>query len=105
LFFDVAGCAGLSNVQKERILKHLAKRADRNGVVNVVSQRYRTQGANRIAAVERLKGLIEEALKERPMRKKTTIPKHIHRKRLEEKRRRSLLKKQRAERNPAEGYD
>lgn len=102
LFFDVANCESFSNVQKRRILSRLATRADKNGLVRVASQKFRTQKANRRAAVERLQQLLAEALKTRPVRKKTKVPYAVKQRRLEEKRRRSLLKQQRAKRNLAE---
>ncbi len=102
LFFDVANCESFSDIQRQRILKRLATRADKNGVIRVVSQRYRTQKANRRVAVERLQELLRGALKKKPVRKKTTVPETVKRRRLEEKKRRSLLKQQRAKRNFAE---
>jgi len=99
VLFDAARTKSLSDVQKERILKRLATRADKNGVIRVVSQRYRTQKANRKAAVERLEELLREALKKRVVRKKTKVPEAAKRRRLERKRRRSLLKKQRTEKS------
>ena len=102
LFFDVANCESFSDVQKRRILSRLATRADKNGLIRVASQRFRTQKANRRAAVERLQQLLAEALKTRPVRKKTRVPYAAKKRRLEEKRRRSLLKQQRAKRNLAE---
>jgi ribosome-associated protein len=95
LFFDVANCESLSDAQKKRILTQLSTRADKNGVMRVVSQKFRTQKANRKAAVERLGELLREALKTRPVRKKTKVPYAVKQRRLEEKRRRSLLKQQR----------
>jgi len=95
LFFDVAGCESFSDGQKQLILRRLATRANKDGVIRVVSQRYRTQRANREAAVERLGELLREALKKRAVRKKTKVPKYAREKRLEEKKRRSMLKKQR----------
>jgi len=99
LFFDVAGCEAFYDIQKQRILRRLATRADKNGVIRVVSQKYRTQKANRRASVERLQELLREALKTKPVRKKTKVPERAHRRRLEEKKRRSMLKKLRAERD------
>ena len=96
LLFDVANTASFTDAEKKRILKRLATRADKNGVIRVVSQKYRTQKANRKAAVGRLCELLREALKTRPVRKKTKVPKAARQRRLEEKKRRSLLKKQRA---------
>ena len=101
LLFDVANSEDFSDVQKQRILTRLASRADKNGVIRVVSQKFRTQKANRRLAVERLQQLLADALRTRPARKKTRIPYAIKQRRLEEKRRRSLLKQQRAKKNPA----
>lgn len=99
LFFDVANCESLSDWQKQRILARLATRSDRNGVLRVVSQKFRTQRANRNAAVERLQQLLADALKTRPVRKKSKISYAAKQRRLEQKRRRSLLKRQRAKKN------
>ena len=99
LFFDVANCGNLSDWQKQRILTRLATRADKNGVLRVVSQKFRTQGANRKAAVERLQELLSDALKTRPIRKKSKVSYAAKQRRLEEKRRRSLLKRQRSAKN------
>jgi len=96
LLFDVANTASFTDAEKKRILKRLANRANKNGIVRVVSQKYRTQKANREAVVERLCELLREALKTRPVRKKTKVPEASRQRRLDEKKRRSLLKKQRA---------
>ncbi|MGB2807387.1 MAG: alternative ribosome rescue aminoacyl-tRNA hydrolase ArfB [Sedimentisphaerales bacterium] len=99
LFFDVAGCAGFSEIQKRRILARLSTRADKNGVIRVVSQKFRTQKANRRTAVERLQELLKGALKTKPVRKKTKLPERARLRRLEEKKRRGMLKRQRAEKD------
>ena len=104
LFFDVAHCESLSEAQKKQILIRLAGRADKRGVIRVVSQKHRTQKANREAAVERFQHLLANALKKRPVRKKTRIPYAVNQRRLEEKKRRSLVKQQRVRRNLAEDY-
>ena len=96
LFFDVAACESFSDIEKKRILRRLATRADKNGVIRVVSQKYRSQGANRRTATERLIELLRTSLQRRAVRKKTKLPESAKRRRLEDKRRRSLLKKQRA---------
>lgn len=102
LFFDVAGSRSLSDTQKKRILSRLSTRIDKEGHLRVVSQKHRTQKANRNAAVERFRKLLADALKNRPVRKKTRIPYSAKQKRLDEKRKRSLLKRQRAEKCPNE---
>jgi ribosome-associated protein len=99
LFFDVAGCAGFSEIHKQRILTRLSTRANKNGVIRVVSQKFRTQKANRRAAVERFQELLRGALKTKPVRKKTKVPERARLRRLEEKKRRSMLKRQRAEKD------
>lgn len=88
-----------SDEQKDLISKRLAKRIGRDGVLRVVSNRHRTQGANREAAVERLVVLLQQAIKPVPKRKKTAIPKQAKMRRLVEKKQRGLLKKQRAEKD------
>ena len=61
LFFDILNCTILSDEQKKRVLKKLATRTNKAGVVHVVCQQYRTQRANRLAAVERLNDLLRVA--------------------------------------------
>jgi ribosome-associated protein len=95
LLFDVAGATGLSEAQKKQILERLAGRADKNGVIRVVSQQYRTQKGNREAAVKRFQELLQEALKKKPVRRKTRVPKQAKQERREEKKRRSELKHRR----------
>ena len=97
LLFDLANSTNLSDVQKKRILKQLAGRASKDGVIRVVSQRYRTQKANRRAVIERLQELLSLAMETKPIRKKTKVPESAKRQRLEEKKRRSILKQQRSE--------
>ena len=96
LFFDVADCETLSDAQKQRILARLATRTDKNGVLRVASQKFRTQSANRTAAMERLCRLLGEALAPPPIRKRTRAPARAHEKRLDEKKRRSALKRLRS---------
>lgn len=102
LLFDVLNCGSLSDTQKQQILERLATRANKNGAIRVVSQKFRTQKANRNAAIERLREFLKEALKTRPLRKKTKVPYSAKLRRLGDKRRRSLLKQQRAKKNRAE---
>ena len=104
LFFDVASCESFSDEQKKQILARLATRADKQGVIRIISQKFRTQKANRSAAIERLQMLLREALKRKRIRKKTKVPEQAYLQRLEDKKQRGLLKKQRAKRNWAEDF-
>lgn len=96
LLFDVVHCDGFSEEQKQRILKRHVSKADKTGTIRVISQKFRTQSANRKAAVERLRQLLLAGLKRAPVRIKTEKPYSAKQRRLGEKRQRSLLKKQRA---------
>jgi len=96
LRFDVANSPHLSTVQKNRVLARLASRVSGEGVLRVVSQGYRSQAANRVAAVERLVGLLRRALEPARERKQTGVPRAARRKRLETKRHRSRIKEDRA---------
>ncbi|MHC4476374.1 MAG: alternative ribosome rescue aminoacyl-tRNA hydrolase ArfB [Planctomycetota bacterium] len=99
VFFDVANTPSLSDRQKKRILKRLSGRADKTGAIRVASQKYRTQKANRRAAVERLHQLLNAALRTKPVRKKTTVPAWAKEQRLQDKKRRGALKKQRTQKD------
>jgi len=99
VLFDVAGCNSFSAAQKQRILKKLATRINKNGLLRIVCQRYRTQKANRTSAIEQLQKLLTTALHAPRVRKKTSIPPAAREKRLEGKKQRSSLKRQRAKKN------
>jgi len=96
LFYDLANCENFSDEQKRLIANRLAARAYKNGVVRIVSQKHRTQKANRQAAVERLQQLLTDALRTKPVRRKTKMPNSAKQSRLKEKKKRSILKQQRA---------
>ena len=102
LYFNVADFAGLDEVQKQQVLKALSTRADKDGVIRINSQKYRSQKANRQAAIERLRELLISALTVKSPRKKTKVPAKAHERRLKEKRRRSLIKQNRAEKYKTE---
>jgi ribosome-associated protein len=95
LLFNVDESPGLSAEQRELLRLHLGGRITRAGVLRVVSQRHRTQMANREAAVARFIELVRDALSERPERVPVAIPGKAREKRLEEKRRRGSLKRER----------
>ncbi len=96
LRFDVGASAVLSDEQRARLRERLATRITRDGVLQVTSQRHRSQGANRDAAVERFVELVQEALREEVPRKKTRPSRAAKARRLDEKKRRSGKKRERA---------
>jgi ribosome-associated protein len=93
--FNVSRSASLSEEQKHLLLSRLSTRVDRAGVLRVAAQKHRSQEANRRAAVERLQALVAEALKPRPVRKKTKAPVAARERRLKDKKQRGLLKRRR----------
>jgi ribosome-associated protein len=99
LLFNVQASASLSDVQKARIFARLSRRMDKQGVLRVVSQKFRTQETNRHAAAERLQQLLAEALKPIPIRKKTRMPAGARERRLAGKKRRGAAKRERTGRD------
>ncbi len=95
LLFDVVGSSSLSPDQKARILSRLATRVSRTGVLRVVSQATRSQAANRAAAIERFAELVRGALRREKPRAPTRVSRAEKIRRLESKRRRSRLKRNR----------
>ena len=100
LRFDLAASPSLSEEQKARLRERLATRITRAGVLHVIAQKHRTQGANRKAALERFTELLREAFQEETPRKKTRIPRAVHRRRVEDKKRRGQRKQERSGRIP-----
>jgi ribosome-associated protein len=99
VLLDVSRSPSLSDEQKRLIVRILSTRMDRQGMLHVVSQKHRSQEANRRAAVERLQQLLQVALTPVPIRRKTRVPTAARQRRLNEKKQRSRLKSQRAGRN------
>lgn len=93
LLFDLQGSSCFSPDQKERIRRKLGGRISKEGLLQVSSQQFRSQSANRKAAEGRLADLLSKALEKRAPRKKASIPESVRQRRLEEKARRSQLKR------------
>jgi ribosome-associated protein len=96
LRFNVALSPSLSDEQKRRLLHRLATRISKDGILRVGSQKYRSQMANRQAAIERFVTLLRQALAPVPRRHKTTVSPAAKQRRLAEKKRRARLKQQRS---------
>lgn len=96
LLWNLDESPSISDKQRERLRLELPGRISREGVLRVVSQRHRTQLANREAAVERFARLVREALSEAPERVPVEVPVGVDKRRLDEKRRRGRLKRERA---------
>lgn len=95
LTFDIVNSRALDDRQKQRISQRLTNRINRQGVLRISGQEHRTQAANRRAVLNRFAELLAKALERGTPRRPTAIPARSKRHRLEQKKRRSLVKKQR----------
>ncbi len=93
--WNVPGSPSLSDEQRQRLLERLGSRIDARGCLRVVADERRSQLRNREAAVERLNSLVSDALKQLKKRKKTRPPRAAAEKRLDGKRRRGNVKRER----------
>jgi len=93
LRFDVAGSPSLPPAVRERLTRLAGKRMTEDGVLIIMAQRYRTQQANRDDALERLVALVRRAAVAPKKRKPTKPTRASRRQRLDEKRRKSKVKK------------
>ncbi len=102
LRFDVRNSPSLADDVRERLARLAGRRMTREGVLVIESRRFRTQDRNRQDARDRLIGLIRRAAEPpRPRRKTRPRPEAAER-RLESKRRRSAIKRERGRVPPAE---
>ncbi|MQY04500.1 alternative ribosome rescue aminoacyl-tRNA hydrolase ArfB [Actinomadura macrotermitis] len=95
LSFDVAGSPSLPEHLRQRALERLGGRLVR-GVLTVRAEEFRSQQRNRDAARARLVALLSEAIAPPPKKRiPKKIPRGINERRLENKKRRSDVKRQR----------
>jgi ribosome-associated protein len=87
--------AALAPDHRGRVLARLAHRLDPSGAMRLVAAEHRSQRRNRDAALERLSAIVRAALPD-PVPRKATAPTRasVHR-RLDEKKRRALRKRER----------
>lgn len=98
LLFDVAASPSLTGDDRQRILTRLATRISKNGVLRVGSVKFRSQAANRQAAIERFAELLAEALLAKKKRRATRPTLASREKRISGKKHRAMLKKTRRRR-------
>lgn len=89
----------LTDHQRSALLRRLATRLDSSGQLRVVSQAGRSQLQNREAALERLAELVAAALVEPKRRKPTKPTKASKERRVDAKKKRGALKKERRTRD------
>jgi len=101
LSFDVRSSAVLSEEQKRKIIGKLATRISKEGILQVVSQRTRSQELNRLDALARFSELLRRVLTPQMPRIKTRVSQAAKQRRVDEKRKHSLTKQKRSK----QGWD
>jgi len=95
LLLDLEACSVLGPVRRARLLERLGSRLS-DGCLRVVAAEERSQWQNRQAAMARLSDLLQEGLKPPPPSRKATRPgRGAVKRRLEAKKKRGDLKRQR----------
>lgn len=95
LLFDVDNSPSLTELQKVALKGKLKRRMDKRGVLQVTSQKFRSQKFNKDSAIERFIELMQWALKPVTKRKETRVPRSAKRRRLEGKKRTARRKQER----------
>jgi ribosome-associated protein len=95
VWWDVAGSSALTEEQRARLLARLATRLDSAGRLRLVSGGTRSQLRNREEVTERLRDLVAAALRVPKARKRTRPSRAAKAARLEAKRRRAAVKRER----------
>ena len=93
LRFDARNSQSITPEIRERLLRLAGKRANSAGEIIIEARRHSTQQRNREDAMQRLLQLIELAATPPKIRRKSTPTQSSNQKRLEEKKRRSRIKK------------
>ena len=95
LWWDLAGSPALSEEQRRHLLARLASRLDAAGRLRLVSSSSRSQLRNREDVTERFRRIVAHGLKVPKPRKRTKPSRAAKAARVESKRRRSALKRER----------
>jgi len=93
LRFDVKRTGALPDDVRQRLMRIAGYRITKEGVLQINSQKHRTQERNRHDALKKLTSLIVEATRKPKLRKKTKPSKGAIQKRLNTKKQRGALKK------------
>ncbi len=95
LEFDVFNSPNLTDEQKQIIQEKLENRITKDGGLQISSQQYRSQSANKQDAIGKFVEMLEEALRPRKKRRRKRISQAARHARLQAKRHRSEIKKMR----------
>jgi len=92
LRFNVDTSLSLNSDQRRRIHSRLSTRINKEGILQITSQRTRSQELNRADALERFAELLREALHKETPRIPTRVSRAAKIKRVEEKKKRTEIK-------------
>lgn len=95
LRFDIRNCTVLKESLRTRLLESDDQRINSDGVLVIKSQRYRSQERNRQAALQRLADFLRDSMRQEKKRLRTMPSRRARQKRLDDKARRSALKRTR----------
>ncbi len=95
LRFDVFQSASLTDDVRDRLIRLAGKRINDEGVLVIDARRFRSQERNRQDAMDRLAQLVRRAVEPPVPRRKTRPTRASRRRRLEDKRRHSAIKRMR----------
>jgi ribosome-associated protein len=95
LTWDVGKTTSLTDEQRVRVLQKLANRIDAEGHLHLDASASRSQNQNKEAVTSRFVELLAEALHVPKPRRKTKTPRAVKEARLQEKKRRSDVKRNR----------
>lgn len=92
LRFDVKNSLGLSIEEKQRLIKKLSGRINKDGILRMANEESRSQHTNKELVVQIFLGELKEAIKKPKKRKKTRPTKASRIKRIKEKKKKSEIK-------------
>jgi len=95
LVFDVANSPSLTEGQRARLLEELTSWLDSTGVLHLVSSQSRSQYRNREDTITRFVALLQQSLRPQKIRKETRVSRGAKEARLESKKHRGQVKRQR----------
>jgi len=95
LKFDIENSEEISEEVKIKLVRSAGKRINNDGILIIEAKRFRTQEKNKQDAIDRLIKLIKKAIEVRKPRKKTKPTFASEEKRIENKKKRGQLKKDR----------
>ncbi|HEY5124142.1 MAG TPA: alternative ribosome rescue aminoacyl-tRNA hydrolase ArfB [Ignavibacteria bacterium] len=96
LSFDIPNSKFFSDEEKERLLKKLSNRIDKNGILKLTSQIDRSQYLNKLRVNKKIIELLESGLKKEKKRLKTKPTIISKENRIQEKKIKSYKKSQRS---------